>query len=1383
MKHLLSTIGSILFTYAVYSQHAVDNKNEINIKSPEVGTLMKFLEQPVDISTGIPKIDVPVYSINTGKLTVPILLSYHAGGIKLSERAPVTGLGWAMNAGGVVAQIVKDKADEVDDYSQIPQVDEYASETYGNYYRTREHNNDISPFGSVLTTWKTKDKEPDIFNVMAPGLSGTFGLDNSNQFVHYTLDTFMIVSGPRNPRIAERLIIKNKEGITYVFGKSFGNLGNRDTTIITHGDGSTQTSYNWYLSHMISTDNSDTITFEYLKRNSSNVQATGVTYRQQSNLIHPSSYVVAEFLDPSLASMSQFIIGACYISTIRFRGGNVVFDYLFDRQDSRQAQEPRLHKVRAFNDANDLIYTCDLLNNSYFNRSQGTKISLWGNGTFENHEKKSLKLTGLKINDFSGTPQNYLFTYDTTISLPGVGASSQDFWGYYNGKGGSFMPVNLMTDGSGRPRITGTERDADFNYMKAGTLKEIKYPTGGFSRFEFESNKYITGEVINSQVVNTKSLTTTAMNGTVCQDAGGITLPPGSVNQTYTVTETIPVTNQMASISIVFSGFTLQGSGPMTCTIRKNNSIITTQTHNPSPNYKSFTMQVPVNTGNTFTVTLNTNGAQNGQAASGPCGSPLISAVISYQYVTTSSQPVPPKQAGGLRVKSIKNFSTSGSLAFEKRYEYSIPNEPNGQNMGHILIDPYFKNISYSDYLGNKVNANGEKEITSSINVSSSTNIELGLYGGIPVWYPKVTEYDCAEGFSKGKTEYFFQEPQGYRVYLPGIYYRYDQMIYYPSWLSKPLTSQVKYYEYKDNAFNIVKFVENFYNLVQKDDIRVLKIIDIGPDFMYQSMGQGGPYYLVGNPRKYWANNMFLPRAKYNLTRTKETLYSGTQSIVQEEFYFYNIFSEISRTVTNNSKGDEISTRYTYTGDLAAGPLHTKGIYSKPVLIETVKNNSQIISGSYNTLDNDANVKEIFSFDISKTKPPTTSVSYSSAPADYISRIKYTYDPASKKLITKDERGTTHSYIWGYNNSFPVAEIINATAGSVAYTSFEADSKGNWNNYTGTITTVTSGTLPPTGRKYYNLTASATLSKAVTNEQKYVVSYWRNNSSPFTVNGGTSTIVSGPTVSGWTLHRHEVTATSTTLTITGSGAIDEVRLYPSTAQMTTYTYDPLIGMTSQTDVNNRISYYEYDSFQRLTLVRDQDKNIIKRICYNYAGQPENCGGTTTVYSNTVKSGTFVRNNCGTGSTGSSVTYTVAAGTYTSTISQADADAKAQNDVNTNGQAYANANGSCTSASCSFSSVSGWSISAGNISKSGSTVTLSLTVVNSVSYPNWSNPILVATINGPCKPSVGENFAFTHSGRSWMLHIYPTGEVNLRLVSGSNPGTGTSIVVPVNSFVQ
>lgn len=77
------------------------------------------------------------------------------------------------------------------------------------------------------------------------------------------------------------------------------------------------------------------------------------------------------------------------------------------------------------------------------------------------------------------------------------------------------------------------------------------------------------------------------------------------------------------------------------------------------------------------------------------------------------------------------------------------------------------------------------------------------------------------------------------------------------------------------------------------------------------------------------------------------------------------------------------------------------------------------------------------------------------------------------------------------------------------------------------------------------------------------------------------------------------------------------------------------------------------------------------------------------YYNAVQSAQFTRNNCGAGYTGSTVTYTVAPGTYSSTVSQAAANQLAINYINANGQAYANANGTCTlNSGCNTSNCTG-----------------------------------------------------------------------------------------------
>ncbi|GAO27855.1 PKD domain-containing protein [Geofilum rubicundum] len=69
--------------------------------------------------------------------------------------------------------------------------------------------------------------------------------------------------------------------------------------------------------------------------------------------------------------------------------------------------------------------------------------------------------------------------------------------------------------------------------------------------------------------------------------------------------------------------------------------------------------------------------------------------------------------------------------------------------------------------------------------------------------------------------------------------------------------------------------------------------------------------------------------------------------------------------------------------------------------------------------------------------------------------------------------------------------------------------------------------------------------------------------------------------------------------------IDDVRVFPEGARMTTYTYDPLKGMTSQTDINNMTRYYDYDMFGRLIGERDFNKDIVNSTRYNYANNGYN----------------------------------------------------------------------------------------------------------------------------------------------------------------------------------
>jgi hypothetical protein len=83
-------------------------------------------------------------------------------------------------------------------------------------------------------------------------------------------------------------------------------------------------------------------------------------------------------------------------------------------------------------------------------------------------------------------------------------------------------------------------------------------------------------------------------------------------------------------------------------------------------------------------------------------------------------------------------------------------------------------------------------------------------------------------------------------------------------------------------------------------------------------------------------------------------------------------------------------------------------------------------------------------------------------------------------------------------------------------------------------------------------------------------------------------------------------------------------------------------------------------------------NAIPKTSYNisYINTPD------AVYSNIEISESFQKDDCTEGSSGTYVTYTVPADTYTSLISQLDADNQAEADILANGQDYANTNATC-----------------------------------------------------------------------------------------------------------
>jgi hypothetical protein len=113
--YIIFKIGLLLFSSFYFSQSSessvsnpMDNSNQMYPASPSVNNLMKFEEVPVNNYTGIPDIKIPITSLSTKSpgIKVNLSLNYHPNTAKPEDKSSEVGLGWSLLAGGSISRTV-----------------------------------------------------------------------------------------------------------------------------------------------------------------------------------------------------------------------------------------------------------------------------------------------------------------------------------------------------------------------------------------------------------------------------------------------------------------------------------------------------------------------------------------------------------------------------------------------------------------------------------------------------------------------------------------------------------------------------------------------------------------------------------------------------------------------------------------------------------------------------------------------------------------------------------------------------------------------------------------------------------------------------------------------------------------------------------------------------------------------------------------------------------------------------------------------------------------------------------------------------------------------------------------------------------------------------
>ncbi len=1127
---------SIGFSMAAFSQQPTNldpAKTYINVdipKTPESAAFQKYGKTEVNEFTGAASVSIPIYTLKSQSLSVPITLNYQMTGIKVNQEASWVGLGWDLMAGGRITVETRGCADFCSStwglqstntdsamtqiFNRLGGYNENAVLTPATFWdpprppQNLIDTNTYNGYGiSEMTEYGTG--EPDIFRANFLGHSMTFYVDKitnainyigeqTNFIINYTLDGNHNITG---------WTITDDDGIIYHFNQT------ETTTNTLPGNAivpATTTSA-WLLTQIVH-PNGDYINFTYS------------TYGYSVPAFNMSGSI-DDTLGTSTVSVDQYqniaLQSPYYLTKIETPSAAVNF-ILNTRTDLYGPGSRELSQITISDKLNNIVKRTITFKYSYFQASADAGIHNYL-GTLTYYlpnplttsaylatSNSRLRLDSVYLNDNTMEPP-YRFYYNTTV--PDKYSYGQDHWGYYNGitnQSNGYSFSHLIPYGGlkgvqnylppmGYPFSTsavGTSRDCDSYDVQAMLLDSIVYPTDGSSGFTFEPHQ-------------------------------------------STMTPTIPVTG------------------------------------------------------------------------------------------------------GGVRIKTVRNYSM-GSLVHTTNYAYA-----NGKYMGTIH---YYTNANVLTYCV------GSQFTTPHFKYSSDGAIN---FNDIPIGYGQVTitEQDSRGQMNGSDIKTFnidvpssnYANAAGYDLQPPYFFpterttditgtWTYDKYLDpankdLPPTPAANLEGKLMQEQFLDNSSNVIRTVSHFYHLANYTnnfyDVRAIQSRQGG---FNGSCGGNSPNMGLNSGGERPVDLFVSPAKSYRTLEdsTTDLTYSNGISIKKKTVYQYNSYYQPMYQIEYNSDGTQTIT-YTQTsaglapkyslspqGDAVyLQALKSAHVYNLPVEQTTIHRgtagDSAVIDSRLNIYDRAMPLKVY----IAETATPLTLTSQF-IPA-YYTYTNYPNSPGgSWDSLQKDSHYklystanySTHNqvrtlyalqgnitYVWDEDYNDLLAQCTNTDSANVAFTSFETNTKGNWTFSGAPVTDATS----PTGSRCYSL-SSGNLTKSVSSGTKYVVSFWLKSGASVTVSGGTNSVTTGKTINGWTFYEYTVTG-ATTITVSGSGSIDELRLYPSTSQMISYTYSPLVGMTSMCDADNRISYYFYDTIGRLKWIKDQDGNIIKTIQYHYKGLP------------------------------------------------------------------------------------------------------------------------------------------------------------------------------------
>ncbi|MHA4810406.1 DUF5977 domain-containing protein [Flavitalea flava] len=1273
--------------------------------SPVAAALFHDINVPINYYIGAQQTSIPLHTVKIGSLQMPISINYRATGIKVEEDAGWTGLEWDLVAAGAIGRSIVGKPDE--NTLNDGGAGYRASATYFGMP-------DPTPDGLGTSNWLANLTTCNLYNL---ALGKNYDLMPDNYFINFCGNSAKLVFDKNakpyfSPFKAWKLTgnetsgftVVTEEGTIYTFNLTEYSTNTVET--LPGDDHTTPISGNtsWYLTKVISANRTDTISISY-----KSVSYTPISYNPTESYSIPVYGQTAPYCGgtPTINSTKTYYthsIAGYIIQSITTRNQRVDFITNANRSDIPDFSSGMPYKLDSLK-----IYATSPGNPDQLIKKYIFQYDYYNNTSTDAISKRLRLLSFSESDSVNDAGQVYRFSYNSN-TLPDKNSKGQDQWGYSNGINNNTTLIPTYTDQNNGIITYLGDRTIAPGAAGNGLLQQIQYPTGGTTSFEYECNR--SGKSDSLTGVNTIYATTSA-NGSTDLTPSSVTF---SVPYEQFVNVEVIVDEGPALIGEAYMSLVQTGTTPVTILFGQAIGYTTTRVHL----FPGYVYKITATKSST-----NAYGRIN----------------LPWQY--HSFNPAIGNPIGGARIKRM--VQSDGTTSIVKRFIYQTDSSTSS---GHSLGSAVYSSYEYSPQICNYAKY-GDWQYFTQHSVSA---VDIGRTQGGDIGYSKVTILYGDNG-ENGKEE---------------LYYNFVDDIGGGSYPYAPVNSRddlrgllLQRVAYKSDGTIAQRTTNSYLINDQAGNPNYRQVFGCKAGINRRSITFDANTCPAGLG---WSlNSKLYSIYQYwpTLSTTKEETFSSTNQDSVSTTAYFNYDStnlQITKKSLLSSKGDSLITLFKYpknfsgtavydslisrntiipvveadeyrNGNLTAKKLTNFAFFNRPVTNLIVPANIQIQIGS-NALEN---------------------------------RLQFNkYDVRGNLISQNKTNDVQHIYLYGYQGVYPVAEVINSDSASVAYTSFEDGTKDTW-IVTGGIVNLADGI---TGSKSYILSTGNTISRSgLSASRNYILTYWAKGGS-LTI--GSTTAVSGMVKNGWTFYQHTLPAASTSVTITGAGiTLDELRLYPADAQMNTYTYNSLIGMSSSCSAANQITYYEYDGLSRLLRIRDADKYILKQYDYQYQ--------VPSRFFSASKSGSFTRSNCTAGGTSSSVTFTIPAGAYSSGINQADADAKAATALAAGGPGYANANGTCTF----YNTVQSGNFTRSNCAAGGTPSTVTYTIAAGA----YSSTVDQPTANGLASAAVtagGPAYANTN-GTCTFYNTVQGGTYTRNNCGTGGVGGTVTYTVPANTY--